>query len=383
MNVASPEWLLWMACTVALYWLVPKAHRDLVVIAVTFAYLLVHAPVSAAWFGFLAVTVFWFTRETEPSGRRTILLGAVVIGVIGTYKAIAGQMSFQTVEEAVIPLGLSYFCFRLLHYLIERYLGRLEPHGFREFASYLFFLPVVIAGPIHRFPSFLADRHALGWNAGDLSRGMERIVHGYAKIVILGNVFVSGVLARWIQGLPPENAILADYLNLVRAYLNLYFQFSGYSDVAIGFSLLLGYRIIENFRFPLLAPNITEFWRRWHISLTSWVREYVFSVTLALWRRPALSAVCAMIVIGLWHEASLRFIVWGLYHAAGILVCTWFQGYKRRLPRVTSRSLALCLRGLAVLATLQFVTLGYAITSQDSLAGTARVLGRILWGWWT
>ena len=164
---------------------------------------------------------------------------------------------------------------------------------------------------------------------------------------------------------------LIEYLECVAFGANIYFQFAGYSSVAIGFALLLGFRIIENFDHPFLRPNISAFWRCWHISLSSWCRDYVYMPVAASTRSVALGAVASMVVIGLWHEISLRYLAWGLYHAGGILVWQGFQRVKRRLPRTRAQWARLAATAAAVALTFNFVMLSFAITKEASLRDAA------------
>ena len=157
---------------------------------------------------------------------------------------------------------------------------------------------------------------------------MERILYGYVKITLLGNLLVNGWFAQWIAAIAESHVRFKIYLSVVRNGLDVYFQFSGYSDIAIGFALLLGYRVIENFNWPYLQPNISRFWQSWHISLSRWCRDYVYAVVLSSSRSPALAALSTMLVIGLWHAISLNYFFWGLYHAFGIIAWQRFQKLK-------------------------------------------------------
>jgi alginate O-acetyltransferase complex protein AlgI len=138
---------------------------------------------------------------------------------------------------------------------------------------------------------------------------------------------------------------------------------------------------MENFNWPYLKSNIQEFWRSWHVSLTSWVRDYVYMVIVSISRSPVLAAIGGMLVIGLWHEASLRYIVWGLYHAGGIVVWQRFQKVKRLLPQAEQPWARHVLHGLAVLLTFHFVMLGFALVKEPDLADGFGVMMSILLFW--
>jgi D-alanyl-lipoteichoic acid acyltransferase DltB (MBOAT superfamily) len=216
-------------------------------------------------------------------------------------------------------------------------------------------------GPINRFESFKRDLRRRRWDTELFSGGLERILFGYFKVVVLANFLIS-IWLRNYAAMFSGNVISKAYMDAAVSWMNLYIQFSGYSDIAIGFSALAGFRIIENFNYPFLATNILEFWQRWHISLTSWCRDYVYKPVLSFTRKPFLSICFTMIVIGLWHEVSLRYLLWGLYHSLGITVyllirktCIKEGGKYGRLTVIAGR-----FSGWFI--TMNFVILSYPIT---------------------
>ncbi|MGH6961897.1 MAG: MBOAT family O-acyltransferase, partial [Dongiaceae bacterium] len=168
-----------------------------------------------------------------------------------------------------------------------------------------------------------------------------------------------------------HHGALAAYLTMLQQGLNGYLQFAGYSDVAIGCALLLGYRVMENFRWPLLQRNISEFWKAWHISLSSWCRDYVYMLVVSFTRRPALAVLATMLVIGLWHEASSRYIVWGAYNGLGIVAWQQVQTVKRWLPQGSFREAGwyrIGAHALAALVTFHFVMFGFVLVLQPTIA---------------
>jgi alginate O-acetyltransferase complex protein AlgI len=295
----------------------------------------------------------------------------LIVGLLAWFKArLAADISGNVLGVA-IPLGLSYYALRCIHYLVERYKVSLPPHDFVDFVSYLFFLPTLIAGPIHRFADFVRDQRRMRWDSEKFSVGLERILYGYVKITFLANYLVSNRLAHYVADLGDDRVSLAAYLTMLQQGLNGYLQFAGYSDIAIGCGLLLGYRVMENFRWPLLQKNISDFWKAWHISLSSWCREYVYMLVVSFTRRPALAVLATMLVIGLWHEASLRYVVWGAYNGLGIVVWQRFQSAKARLPEwpfLQAQGFRLTAHALAVLVTFHFVMFGFVLVLQPTIA---------------
>ena len=257
-----------------------------------------------------------------------------MVSILVYYKLQISVGFADALTTIAIPLGLSYYSLRCVHYVIERYKGTVAPQSALGVGSYMLFLPTLLAGPIHRFGPFHRNSKRRRWNSALFAEGLERILYGYVKIVFLSNYVVGQGLNSIIDDLSLYHPATSAYLSVVKNGLNGYLQFSGYSDIAIGFGLLLGYRVMENFNWPLIRRNIAEFWGSWHISLSNWCRDYVYMVVISLARRPALAAVASMLVIGLWHEISYRYLLWGLYNGIGIVIWQQFQHVKPLLPRI-------------------------------------------------
>lgn len=376
----SPVWIAALVATPAIFWLTPERFRDLCLGVVTVAFLGYVAPVSLLVLSLFAVSTYTLTSGTRASGRLTILAGLIVVTVLLGYKYLA-VASPDTPPSRIIPLGLSFYAVRCLHYIVEKYRGSYTPHHIWAFAAYLLFLPTILAGPIHRFDQFARDRRRKRWDSALFSEGLERILYGYAKITIVGNFLISGLFATYIAGVDPANAALIEYLDILRHGFNLYVQFSGYSDIAIGFALLLGYRVMENFDWPFLKKNISEFWRAWHISLTSWVREHVYMLGVVATRSSLLAVIISMIALGLWHELSLRYVVWGAYHGVGIAVWQLFQAYKPARFKATSQNVIYATQALSVFVTFHFVMFGFAIVKEPDLASALGAIETILMFW--
>jgi len=201
-----------------------------------------------------------------------------------------------------------------------------------------------------------------------VSQGLQRILYGYVKIVFLANYVVGELLYKVIKSATNHNKLLLEYLECVQYGINLYFQFSGYSDVAIGFALILGFRIIENFNYPFLAVNISDFWRRWHISLSDWCRDYVYIPVAAVTRNGYVGVIVSFLVLGLWHAISFQYLVWGLYHGGGIAIWQLVQKSKKRLPKVENRFLIIISKLSGNFLTMNFVIIGFFITKEPDIS---------------
>ena len=376
MKIVSLAMPFWIAGTVLVTWLSPRSWQPRVMIAATVASLIVYSPVSLVLLAFLSLCTYLLTRRRTES----ILPMVVVIGL--TVLLLMMYKWNRSVDPrdpgfVLIPLGLSYYALRIIHFVSDSWRGSIHRVPALDFFAYMFFLPVLPAGPINRFQGFQRSLRRRRWDAVLFSRGCERILYGYVKIVFLANFLVNRELAGFIAGASFPGVHVQQYLECVKYGLNLYFQFSGYSDVAIGFALLLGFRVEENFHFPFLAVNIGDFWKRWHMTLSSWCRDYIYISVRALHGSPGLAVVTAMLVLGAWHEFSWRYIVWGLYHGAGIALWQVFQRVKPRLP--ARRGVAGMMRSVFSWGlTMNFVILGFAITKEPDLRSAWRVFRTLL-----
>lgn len=312
-----------MSLLTLLVWLIPPRWQFDAVAVGTLSFMLLFSPWAALLLLFNCVLVYQVARHKHTKASWII---AVVVAVILQFLCLRLlQQTENQLTTTVSLLGLAYSSCRHIHYLIESYRGKIIPN-FRSLLHYQLFLPVLVTGPINRYPEFVRSLQRRRWDEADFSKGLERIIYGYAKVVIVGNYVIDVKLRSLTQPveLPPTMRL---WVESALDWAYLYAQFSGWSDVAIGFSLLMGVKISENFNSPLRATNLIEFWQRWHISLSSWCKDYVFVPVVAVTRQPLVAVVAAMLVMGAWHELSLYYVLWGCYHAIGIAGCRLFQAH--------------------------------------------------------
>lgn len=346
----------------AITWISPEKWRLWIVMIGTLIFLLIKAPISL---GILTITTAtsYFVFKFQNLSTLTATLFVIVQNVLlfAIYKVGISPLMISPMDQ-LIPLGLSYYSFRQIHYAIEKYKGQLSPHNFGDYASYLFFLPTILIGPINRFQPFLRNTYRRRWNPALFSEGLERIVYGYAKVVVIGNFLVSDKMNVLINLIEHQDGWLYHYLQLFKYTLNTYFQFAGYSDVAIGLALLLGYRVMENFNYPFFAENINEFWNRWHISLSSWCKDYVFTPVASITRKPILGILLTMLAIGLWHDISLKYVIWAFYHGAGIAIWHLYNKSSKSflLSKVTGYNI------IGAMVTFHFVMYSFVIIQHES-----------------
>ena len=373
-SFASLDALVWMTIAVASFWVMPR-FKIQVLTLVGFTFLLSADPISALILAILTILTFGFTHRPLQTGTQTSVAILLIFSVLAYYK-----ISFINSDPALfnfVPMGISYYTLRCIHFIMERYKNRIEPQTIGNLAAYLFFLPTLWIGPIHRYEDFDKDRRRMRWNGELFSQGLERLLIGYFKVIVIANMLLNQTFAGWVDSLPASGLWLTTYLEMVGIGLTLYMLFSGYSDIAIGFGYLLGFKVMENFRFPFLQKNISDFWRNWHISLTNWCREYIYNTVVAQTRRPELGVIATLLVIAMWHEVSWRYFLWGLYHGLGILIWQKRAIFSALLPKFESNWYHRLMLIFSILLTVHFVWLGFILVRQDDINSMVSIL-RIL-----
>ncbi len=383
MTFVSAQWLGWIIGTAAIYWLIPSQGRKQFLLLASAFFLFTADWASGLFLITLSAATYFLSNRQRFRGRATILAIFLVTCVLAYYKVRVSTAPLDVIRSVAMPLGLSYYSFRMVHYLIEKARGTLPAHRILDYVGYLFFLPTIVVGPIHRFPDFMRASPPGRLDFERILESGERILIGYFKVIVLGNFLLGTYLARKIGAMSAAQKPLVLYLEAARGSVNLYLQFSGYSDIAIGFGLLLGYQVMENFNWPYFRSNIAEFWRCWHISLTSWARDYIYMPVVGLTRQPVYGTVACLLIIGIWHELSVRYVLWGLYHGLGIIAVNQLRRYlrKRKLAPVRQPALHRLLYAGGVLLTANYFILGYVITSQKTISDMLAVYSVIFFGW--
>ncbi len=289
---------------------------------------------------------------------------------LGTYLGHGALAEVLTTPEGGIrlPIGVSFFTFQAMSYVVDVYRRDVEPQrSLGHFAVYLSLFPQLIAGPIVRYHDVarqIVDRQV---TLAGFSYGARRFVIGLGKKVLIANTVAR--VADPVFAVPADELTPAlAWIGIVAYTLQIYFDFSGYSDMAIGLGHLFGFRFLENFRHPYVSRSITEFWRRWHISLSTWFRDYLY-IPLGGNRagpgRTYFNLVLVFFLCGLWHGASFAFAVWGLYH--GVFLVVERVGFLRWLERRAAP-----LRHVYVLLA---VMVGWVFFRAETLSGAVAYLG--------
>ena len=274
----------------------------------------------------------------DAAGERTALkklsVGVFVLitlGILGYFKyynffaATAGRLAGKELfplRDIVLPLGISFYTFQAISYVVDVYRGKSPAQkNLFHMALYLFLFPQILSGPIIKYHQVAGQLTNRNETISMQFYGIKRFVYGLAKKVLLANTF--GQSVDYIMGGPSgQMGTLTAWLAVILYTLQIYYDFSGYSDMAIGLGRIFGFYYEENFNYPYLSSSITEFWRRWHISLSTWFRDYLY-IPLG-GNRKGLGRTCVNLFIvflatGLWHGASMTFIIWGIYHGLFIL----------------------------------------------------------------
>ena len=282
---------------------------------------------------------------------------------LSSVNAVTG-LSFKLLHVA-LPIGISFYTFQILSYVVDVYRGEVPAQkSFLKLGTYIAMFPQLIAGPIVRYADIAPQLDSRQTTLEDVSSGACRFVIGLSKKVLLANVLYELITAFQQSR---DLSVLYFWLYAVSFALQLYFDFSGYSDMAIGLGRIFGFRFQENFNYPYISGSITEFWRRWHISLGSWFRDYVYiplggnRVSKAKWLR---NILVVWMLTGLWHGASWNFVLWGLGFA--VLLVAEKLVYGRLLQRT---------HVLKHVYTLLLVTLSFVLFNADSVSEAVLQLG--------
>ena len=291
----------------------------------------------------------WMAGAASPRLRRALLAAELLaaLGALGLFKY--ADFAIGTVNalfggalpllHLALPIGISFYTFQTLSYVIDVYWGRLAAErNFVRYAAYVTLFPQLIAGPIVRYQDVAEDLCGRRMTADGLYEGLSRFVLGLSKKVLLANVL--GQLVSDMT-LAAERSVLGAWLLAVGYALQIYFDFSGYSDMAIGIGRVFGLRFPENFNYPYLAHMVTDFWRRWHMTLSSWFRDYVY-IPLGGNRRGLPRQLWNILIVwtltGLWHGANWTFAAWGMYFALLLTLEKLFLlRVLERLPRAVGR----------------------------------------------
>ena len=373
-----PFLFYFLPCVLLVYFIVPQKGRNAVLLAASlffygwgepkFLLFMVFSIVQ----GYVFARLIWRGRRKKLFLTLSLVLSFALLGYckyadffIENFNAVTG-LSLPLLKIA-LPIGISFYTFQIASYEIDVYRGDVAAqHNFIDFAAYVAMFPQLIAGPIVRYrdiaPQLKERTHSLETAAS----GASRFAVGLGKKVLVANVLAQLVSAYKASA---EQTVLYAWLYAIAFTLQIYFDFSGYSDMAIGLGRIFGFTFPENFRYPYIAKSITEFWRRWHMSLGTWFRDYLY-IPLGGSRCSRIRHIFNILVVwmatGFWHGAAWNFVFWGLFYAVLLMAEKFFL-----LPALKKG------RVLPHVYVLLAVTLGFVLFDAASLKDALHQLGTL------
>ena len=345
---------LFLPLFLALYYLTPFRYRSALILAGSWTF---YGWWRIDFLGLLILTTLWtylFGRLIAANlGTRRATLACALgtagcLGVLGVFKylnffidSFAALLGTDAAGlgihwHLILPIGVSFYVFQSISYLVDVYRRDASATvNFFDFAAFISLFPQLVAGPILRFKDLEDQFRDRTHTAAKFADGMALFALGLAKKVLIADSLAP--LADLAFSTPDPSALLA-WLGALAYTLQLYFDFSGYSDMAIGLGLMMGFRFMQNFDTPYISASITEFWRRWHISLSVWLRDYLYiplGGNRISERRTYINLMTVMVLGGLWHGANWTFVIWGFWHGGWLALERW-MGWSMR-PRTLAR----------------------------------------------
>jgi alginate O-acetyltransferase complex protein AlgI len=397
----SLKYALFLPIVVALYWASPKRFRVPILLIASYIFYMSWRPAFILLILALTIINYFFGLQIAKvqARKKAWLIAAIITNLstlawfkyayfiddtIGQLLLPFGVHFAKLPFDIILPLGISFFVFEFIHYVTDVYRGSAPITNFLSFALFASFFPTQIAGPIKRFqdfiPQFLSPPK---FKVETFDSGVSLILIGlFKKVLIADNLslFVQGGFSH------PNLFTGLDLWIFTYAFaFQIYFDFSGYTDIARGSSMLFGYKVPINFNLPYLASNIAEFWHRWHISLSTWLRDYLF-IPLGGSRCSRLlcsrNLLITMTLGGLWHGAAMHYVAWGIFHGLCLVAHREFKflrekaspAFAEMLSNAFSSPLGKC---LCTLATFQTVCIGWVLFRAENIGSAIEILGKM------
>ena len=341
----------------AIYYIVPNKWKNIVLLISSFIFYFYGEPTYVLLMLFSIICTYIFglliNKYKKHAKLFLILFICISVGLLIYFKYIdfiiqninlwlTNKLDFIYVA---LPIGISFYTFQMISYIVDVYRGQAKVQkNILKLAMYVSLFPQLIAGPIVRYTTIEAQLEKREYTMEKFALGVRRFIIGLGKKVLIANVL--GELNSIFLA-SNDTSVLFYWLYAISVMLQIYFDFSGYSDMAIGLGKMFGFEFLENFNYPYIATSITDFWRRWHISLSSWFRDYIYiplggnRVEKIKWLR---NIMIVWMLTGLWHGAAWNFIIWGLYFGILLIIEKLFLGkYLEKLPKFLSRIYVLLL----------------------------------------
>ena len=349
---------VFLVAVLAIYYVLPAKLRNLWLFIVSILFYGIGEP-SYVLLMFFSITVNYIGGlligkwQDQKQKKLAVLIGCVVINLVllGYFKYAGFAVRLirnipifanMVIPEIALPVGISFYTFQTMSYIVDVYRGSCPAQkNYITFGAYVALFPQLVAGPIVRYVDIEEQLMHRRENMELFTKGVRLFLVGLAKKVLLANRL--GLM--WAALKPGDGGVLGSWLGIIAYTLQIYLDFSGYSDMARGLGNMFGFEFVKNFDYPYISTSITEFWRRWHISLGAWFREYVY-IPLGGNRkgsgRMILNLAITWMLTGLWHGASYNFVLWGIYFGLLLVIEKLFLNkYLKKMPKVINHIYAL------------------------------------------
>lgn len=386
--VFSSFTFLWifLPLSIILYYIIPNKCRNYFLLFISLLFYSWGEPVfiCVILVSIILNWIFGIIINQYPNIRFTFLLLAITfnIGILFYYKYAFFSISIINkifnlsinVPSISLPIGISFFTFQALSYIIDVYKGQLPSEkNFFIFALYISFFPQLIAGPIIKYHDINTQIHSRTLSLEKFANGSRRFIYGLGKKVVIANTLAYVVDIFYSSDDVIAYSCVLTWIITIFYSLQIYYDFSGYSDMAIGLGMLFGFVINENFNYPYTSNSIRMFWQKWHISLGSWLKEYIY-FPLGGNRcgafRTYLNLFIIFLITGLWHGASTTFVLWGIYH--GIFSILERLGFEKFLKKHSLFS---------HIYTLLIVNFGWVLFRSDNLHQAKIIISKMIFPW--
>jgi D-alanyl-lipoteichoic acid acyltransferase DltB (MBOAT superfamily) len=393
----SFQYLLFFPCVLLGFWLSPPRIRPYLLLVACYGFYMSWKPIYGLLIFALTLVnyVFGLAIAHSREKRKLVLTLAIAANLLtlGFFKyaylardladSMASQVGAHVPPLAVniiLPLGISFFVFEFIHYVVDVYRGSGPIRSFRDFALFASFFPTQIAGPIKRYQNFMPQIASPSRpSLAEVEKNLWLILHGLLKKVLFADYLAIVVHSAFEH---PELLSSLDLWLAVYAFaFQIYFDFSAYTDIARGSAHLLGFKVPENFDLPYLSGSISEFWRRWHISLSTWLRDYLF-IPLGGSRQSTLltyrNLMITMILGGIWHGAAIHFAIWGAYQGLLLIINKEFQRIAEKFSMLQSLRQTRLFHLFSVLLTFHAVCLGWVFFRAETIASCWLIIRKLL-----
>ncbi len=346
MNIVSLAFVVFFATVAVAYYLISHNLRITFILAASLLFYYLDGPFGVAiLISSIIFNYFMVLQLERQSGRkRQLLLWMLIIcnvSLLSLYKLLLSPYGGVLNVGFVIPIGVSFYTFTQLSYIIDVHKGTIKAErDFGLYALYVSFFPKLIAGPIERAGGILQQfRQRISFDSDKVAGGLKLVLFGFFKKVV-----VAELLSKLVSPVYGNVALYSgpDYVVATILYsFQLLYDFSAYTDIAMGTAKVLGFELSQNFRLPYLAKSISDFWRRWHITLSFWFRDYLYiplgGNRVPLWRR-TLNIFAVFIAVGLWHGFAMTFLLWGALHGLYLSAYSSTKAIRERLSAITGIS---------------------------------------------